>query len=52
MTPTRALWLTRVVLQVVWPQGSMNPMLQYGMLSAFVLVALCYAVALSLVMSQ
>jgi len=41
------LWLIRVVLQIVYPQGSINPVLQYGMLSAFVIVALCFLVALA-----
>jgi hypothetical protein len=30
-------------MQLVYPQGSMNPALQYGMLVAFVLVLACYA---------
>ena len=34
---TCALWVTRVVLQLAHPQGSMSPALQYGMLAAFVL---------------
>ena len=40
------LWLTRVVFQVIYPQGSLYPGLQYGMLSAFVIVALCYIISL------
>jgi hypothetical protein len=40
------LWLTRVVLQLIRPQGSMSPILQYAMLSAFVLVFLCHAIDL------
>ena len=40
------LWLTRVVLQLVYPQGSLNPALRYGMLAAFVFVFLCYIVSL------
>jgi hypothetical protein len=46
---TCALWITRVVMQIVYPQGSMNPVLQYGMLVAFVLVLGCYAASLALV---
>jgi uncharacterized membrane protein len=40
------LWLTRVALQIVSPQGTMNFYLQYGMLASFVLVLLLYAAAL------
>jgi hypothetical protein len=47
---TCALWLARVVMQLAYPQGSMNPMLQYGMLLSFVLVLGCYAAVLVLVL--
>lgn len=40
---TCILWGTRVVLQLIYPQGNVNPVLQYGMLSAFIVVFLCYA---------
>ncbi len=46
------LWLTRVVTQIVWPQGSMNPILQYGMLSLFTAVFLCFLVSLFLVLKK
>jgi hypothetical protein len=46
---TCVLWAARVVMQLVYPQGSMNPALQYGMLCSFVLVLSCYAVSLSLI---
>ena len=49
---TCALWATRVVLQIVYPQGSMGPALQYGMLLAFVLVLGCSAAVLVLVQLQ
>lgn len=42
------LWLTRVVLQIVAPQGTINFYIQYGMLSTFVLVLILYVVALTL----
>ena len=41
-----------VVLQIVYPQGSMGPALQYGMLLAFVLVLGCSAAVLVLVQLQ
>jgi hypothetical protein len=46
------LWLTRLAFQLIYPQGSMNPALQYGMLSAFAVVTLCYIVSLWLVGTQ
>lgn len=48
---TCILWLTRVALQIIYPQGSMNPILQYGMLSAFIIVALCYIISLYIMVS-
>ncbi len=49
---TSILWLTRVVFQVIYPQGSLYPGLQYGMLAAFILVFLCYAVSLMILVAQ
>jgi hypothetical protein len=46
------LWLTRVAFQVIYPQGSLYPGLQYGMLSAFVIVSLCYIIALMIISFQ
>lgn len=46
---TCALWLVRVALQVIRPQGSMSPRLQYAMLAGFVLVLLCYGVSLVMI---
>lgn len=43
---TCILWLTRLVFQIIHPQGSINPVLQYGMLSAFIVVNLCYLISL------
>jgi hypothetical protein len=43
---TCILWLTRVAFQVIYPQGSLYPVLQYGMLVAFMFIALCYSVSL------
>jgi hypothetical protein len=47
---TCALWAARVVMQLVYPQGSMSPALQYGMLVSFVVVLGCYSVSLVLVL--
>ncbi len=49
---TCILWLTRLIFQIIYPQGSMNPVLQYGMLAAFIAITLCYVVALFLVITQ
>jgi hypothetical protein len=46
------LWLTRLTLQIIYPQGSINPVLQYGMLCAFVTITLSYAVSLWMIVSQ
>jgi hypothetical protein len=47
---TCVLWAARVVMQVAYPQGSMNPALQYGMLVSFVFVLGCYSASLLLVL--
>lgn len=52
LSATSLLWLTRVILQLVYPQGSMNPALQYGMLTAFIVVTVCYITSLCLVVLQ
>ena len=46
LAATCILWLTRLAFQVLYPQGSLYPGLQYGMLSAFVIVTLCYLISL------
>jgi hypothetical protein len=52
LAATCILWLTRVAFQLIYPQGSMSPVLQYGMLSAFIIVSLCYIVSLLIMVSQ
>jgi hypothetical protein len=52
LSATCTLWLTRVLFQVAYPQGSLYPGLQYGMLLAFVIVSLCYLVSLLSVLFQ
>jgi hypothetical protein len=52
LAATCILWLTRDAFQIIYPQGSMSPLLQYGMLSAFIIVSLCYLVSLYIVISQ
>ncbi len=52
LAATCVLWLTRLAFQIIYPQGSINPALQYGMLAAFALVTLCYLVSLGLVLFQ
>jgi hypothetical protein len=47
--PTCVLWSARVAMQIVYPQGSMSAILQYGMLLSFALVLACYSVSLVLV---
>ena len=52
LAATCVLWLTRLVFQLVYPQGSINPVLQYGMLAAFIVINLCYLIPLYMVASQ
>jgi hypothetical protein len=51
LAATCVLWMTRVVFQLVYPQGSTNPILQYGMLAAFTVVLLCYAISLGIMVT-
>lgn len=46
------LWLIRSVFQLIHPQGSQYPGLQYGMLSAFIFVSLCYIIPLILMVNH
>ncbi|MEO9870619.1 hypothetical protein [Ekhidna sp.] len=46
------LWSMRVVLQIIYPQGSQNPTVQYSMLAIFILVALCYGTSLVVVFNE
>ena len=52
LSATSILWMARVAFQLIYPQGSHYPGLQYGMLSAFVIVSLCYTISLIVVISQ
>ena len=52
LVATCVLWITRVAFQVIYPQGSLYPGIQYGMLSAFVFVVLCYLISLLSILFQ
>ena len=52
LAATCVLWLTRVAFQVIYLQGSLYPGLQYGMLSAFVIVTLCYLISLLVILFE
>lgn len=52
LAATSILWVTRLVFQVIYPQGSMNPTLQYGMLSVFIIVSLCYIISLVIMVGR
>ena len=52
LAATCILWVTRLVFQIIYPQGSMSPVLQYGMLSAFIIVSLCYIISMYIMASQ
>ena len=46
------LWTTRIILQLVYPQGSQNSIIQYSMLLIFLVVLACFALSLLLIMSN
>lgn len=48
LTLSVVLWTVRVILQIVAPQGSAMPELQYGMLAGFLLIWTCFTVALTI----
>lgn len=52
LATTSLLWLTRVFLQVIYPQGLLYPGLQYGMLAAFTLISLCYVISLIMTLAK
>jgi len=52
LAATCILWLTRTVFQVIYPQGSLVPGLQYGMLAAFAIVSLSYLISLILIVLE
>lgn len=46
---TCVLWITRLSLQLIYPQGSFNPIVKYVMLAMFILVTLCFLISLYIV---
>lgn len=46
LSATCVLWFARVLLQIIHPQGSVKPILQYSMLASFIIVFLCFAIPL------
>jgi hypothetical protein len=46
---TCVLWLIRVLFQILYPQGSIAPPLQYGMLAAFIGIFACFLVSFLIV---
>ncbi len=51
LAATTILWVTRTALQIVYPQGSMNRKIQYGMLIVFIIVSLCHIIPLYVMVS-
>lgn len=49
---TSILWLTRLLFQWFYPQGSLYPGLQYGMLIAFAMITLCHLIPLLIIWLQ
>ncbi len=52
LAATCVLWLTRVALQIIYPQGLLYPGLRYSMLATFVAILLCYVIPLVSLVSQ
>jgi hypothetical protein len=52
LVATSILWVTRSIFQLIYPQGSLYPALQYGMLFAFILISICYIIPLIIMASQ
>lgn len=48
LSATVILWGVRCLMQILYPQGSISPILQYGMLFAFMIVFICFLAALLL----
>lgn len=46
LSATVLLWLSRIIMQLLYPQGSVHSLLQYGMLCVFIIVMCCYAIPL------
>ena len=46
------LWGARVLLQIIYPQGSQNLLLQYFMLSIFIFVLSCYSMGIFLIIKR
>ncbi|MDO9088472.1 MAG: hypothetical protein Q7U53_19875 [Anaerolineaceae bacterium] len=52
LSATTILWLTRLLFQLIYPQGSLYPGLQYGMLAAFAMITLCHLIPLLVIWLQ
>jgi hypothetical protein len=46
------LWTARVILQIIYPQGSQNSLIQFSMLFIFAFVWCCYAISLFLISNK
>jgi hypothetical protein len=49
---TGFLWIVRVGFQVFAPQGTMRPAVRYGMLAAFLVIALCFSISFSVLAAR
>jgi hypothetical protein len=52
LSATCVLWLTRIFMQLIYPQGSQNPLIQYGMLTVFFGTLLCFLIPLMFILSK
>jgi hypothetical protein len=51
LVATSILWVTRSIFQLIYPQGSLYPGLQFGMLIAFIFISICYIIPLIIMVS-
>lgn len=52
LAATCILWLTRLAFQLIYPQGTLFPIVRYGALSAFILISVCYLFSLFIMVFQ
>lgn len=52
LAATSVLWLARVGMQIAYPQGSLYPALQYGLLAAFIIILVCFGMAFMIVLGR
>jgi hypothetical protein len=52
LTLSCILWAVRCLFQIAYPQGTINPLMQYGMILAFIAIFLCFSASLLLAVQK